>query len=81
MIVSDTCGDTWFWTLGPSGATSCKLETKQNSNKHKPFTPLCALVQLGARLPRTDLKSAARKGVGVQVPLRAPLKTSLKMRF
>jgi hypothetical protein len=28
-----------------------------------------------------NLKSAARKGVGVQVPLRAPLKTSLKMRF
>lgn len=29
----DTCGDTWSWTLGPSGATLCKLEIEKNPNE------------------------------------------------
>jgi hypothetical protein len=30
-------------------------------------------LRLGAKRPKTDLKSAGRKAVGVQVPLWAPI--------
>jgi len=35
----------------------------------------CRAVQGGAKRLKKDLKSAGRKAVGVQVPLRAPIKS------